>query len=203
MSTVTAAELRQLYLESDMTTTDIGHLFSVSATTVQNWLRRHHIPAKPRKKPAEPLKDRFDASYQVNEAGCWIWQKGFAGGRNGRYGMLRLPDGSSVSAHRLSYRLHHGEIAEGLCVCHRCDVMACVNPAHLFLGTVAENNLDRDLKGRTARKPSKLTPEQIAEIEASTELAKDIAPRFGVHWATIYRIRKAANANERARINLR
>ena len=63
------------------------------------------------------------------------------------YGMISVK-GKSWPAHRLSWTLAYGPIPEGMCVCHHCDNPPCVRPDHLFLGTRADNNRDRDQKGR-------------------------------------------------------
>lgn len=74
---------------------------------------------------------------------CWEWI-GFIG-TNG-YG--RLGRGKENAVHRISYELQNGKIANNLWVLHKCDNSKCVNPNHLFLGTVQDNVDDMFRKGR-------------------------------------------------------
>jgi hypothetical protein len=74
---------------------------------------------------------------------CWIME-----GADWPQGTIGYRQFYSKGAHRASYEMFIGEIPEGQCVLHKCDVPSCVNPKHLFLGTRAENVYDMDAKGR-------------------------------------------------------
>ncbi len=76
---------------------------------------------------------------------CWIyggvlWPSG--------YGAMYW-GGKTVGAHRAAWEMANGPIPGGLHVLHACDVRACVNVEHLFLGTNQDNVDDKQAKGRT------------------------------------------------------
>jgi len=133
------------------------------------------------------------ARHVVDARGCWLW----AGSKLPKgYGRISFAGVRSTQAHRRSYEVFVGQIPAGLFVCHRCDTPACINPAHLFLGTAAENNADRDAKGRQVpggargeRNKSKLTEANVLAIRASHERQITLAARFGVDPSTISQIK--------------
>jgi len=92
----------------------------------------------------KPLRQRFDSSHQKGNHvdDCWIWTGTQNGRPKKRYGVIR-DNYKQKKAHRVSYELYKGQIPEGLVVRHLCDNKLCVNPAHLELGTVSDNNRDK------------------------------------------------------------
>ena len=93
------------------------------------------------------VMERFWAKVDRREPGeCWEWQ---ASCDDSGYGTFRH-QGKMKKAHRLAWVFcGRGPIPDGLVVMHSCDNPPCCNPAHLSLGTVADNNRDRHDKGRS------------------------------------------------------
>ncbi len=104
---------------------------------------------------------------------CWEW----TGCLNKfGYGTARYK-GKVELAHRVSYIISCGEIADGMCVCHKCDNPKCINPEHLFLGSHQENMEDMRVK---LRKWSKLTFDDVEEIRESSESSIVLAKKYSV-----------------------
>jgi len=134
-------------------------------------------------------------------SGCWLWAGSFPACN--RYG--RFPrDGKWRAAHRVAWELLRGAIPDGLCVLHKCDVTACVNPDHLFLGTHTDNMRDMVSKRRHAfhRDPTrikrgrqhgaaKLADDKILSIRNLSkrgETQAAIARQFGISQGHVWRI---------------
>jgi hypothetical protein len=129
--------------------------------------------------------------------GCWLWRHHLS--RNG-YGQT-VVQGSTSLAHRVSWEVHRGPIPDGAHVCHRCDVRACVNPDHLFLGTHADNMADMARKGRRISLPgerapnAKLTDAQAAEVIRLLDSGMRpaaVAREMGLPFRAVIRIRQGA-----------
>lgn len=131
---------------------------------------------------------------------CWNWTASKRGKGYGQFGFR----GSMRRAHRVAFILFVGEIPNGLSVLHRCDNRLCVNPAHLWIGTVADNNREAVIKGRhvslginpnPARREqhwkAKLTEKQISEIRLLSQQGrslKSIAVQFHISDSHVGRI---------------
>lgn len=92
------------------------------------------------------LLERLLNKVIINEqTDCWEWQ---GGTNNIGYGMIR-DEKKMRTTHRVSYEEHNNvKIPRYLCVCHSCDNPICVNPNHLWLGTMKDNMDDMWRKNR-------------------------------------------------------
>lgn len=138
---------------------------------------------------------------QVDKSGgpnaCWRW----VGTKHRQgYGFFWRRDlGRAVLAHRESRRLTHEDPGQ-MHVLHRCDNTACVNPAHLFLGTHADNMRDCVSKGRhkiprvsgARHGGATLNPDDADLIRrlyrCGNFTMKELATRYGVGRMTISRV---------------
>lgn len=142
--------------------------------------------------------DRFVAKTKKAASGCIVWTGAMH--RNG-YGKFQTHGKHTGTAHRIAFRLFVGPIPDGLCVTHRCDNRACVNPTHLVAATQKQNIRDMHEKGRhsttraigEASGTSKLTAAQVAEIRSSKEPIRILADRLGVTYQTVWAIIKRKN----------
>jgi hypothetical protein len=121
--------------------------------------------------------DRFSV-----EGDCWIWQ---GSKTRGGYGQFRWRFGwrrQRFYAHRAMYMAVHGSIPAGMWILHTCDVRACVNPAHLYAGTNAQNVADRLQRGRpnVRHRGPKLTESQALQIRASTLPRDEVMKLFNI-----------------------
>jgi len=99
--------------------------------------------------------ERLRATWREKYAevlGCHEWLGAVT---SAGYGSVRF-EGRNDGAHRVAYQLFVGPIPEGLVVRHKCDNKTCVNPAHLELGTPAENTQDILDSGGAIGAPKKL-----------------------------------------------
>lgn len=124
--------------------------------------------------------------------GCWYWVAGVNSAGYGAFwnGKFKSP------AHRDSYELWVGHLEEPKnVILHMCDNRRCVNPAHMLAGSIADNNLDKMLKGREAAPKGSQSPSSIlveAQVLRIRELyaqglfsMHELAEQYGVSDETI------------------
>jgi hypothetical protein len=152
----------------------------------------------------KPLDKRFWSKVSVTD-GCWLWNG--TTDKDG-YGLLHNTDRPPAfhRATHISWMLHgKGDVPDDRQMCHTCDNPACVRPDHLWIGTTQENTADRGRKGRTSRH-SRIDPPRgeqhpmarLKENDVRAILALrhsglrqgDIAARFGISQANVWRILK-------------
>lgn len=140
------------------------------------------------------LSERFWSKVaSIGSDGCWPWIGQLD--RNG-YGTIRVA-GQMRTAPRVAWELAtERTIPSGFAVLHRCDNPPCCNPAHLFLGTQADNMADMAAKGRSRRgsrsTAARLSAEDVSTIRrryANGDVSQDqLAQEFGVSQTNISQI---------------
>lgn len=121
---------------------------------------------------------------------CIIWQKAKDKGGYG-VGWFR---GKWMRAHRIAYIQSVGEIPPLACIMHICDNRACVNPAHLSLGTNYLNSRDMVAKNRQAKgvntNKAKLTEQQVLDIRVDPRPSRKIAVAYNISKTNVLDIKR-------------
>lgn len=117
---------------------------------------------------------------------CWEWESCITNAGYPSFGIGQ----DKFYAHRLMYCQHYGKDPGDLHVLHNCDNPKCMNPNHLFLGTDADNQADKQEKGRDFKSDdtycsASLTSEQIVAIRESTDTNIDLANKYGMSDGSI------------------
>lgn len=156
--------------------------------------------ARWRKIKLTPMSERFWKKVAVGSAKeCWP----FMGNRNtAGYGVFSPSANHEgrMLAHRMAWKITHGDIPPGGLICHNCDNPPCCNPGHLFCGTPLDNVQDCMNKGRFnhARGEqchgAKLKEKDVVEIRKMAAYGgiqnKTIAAIYGIDRSYIGKIIK-------------
>lgn len=134
------------------TLAEVGKAMGVTRQSVYDCFKRRGFAVRDKKLLLHMTKERTRKLF-LKKVGktkdCWIWNASQIPTGYGRFKSKTITN--SGYAHRASWLIYNGEIPPGMCVLHKCDNPSCVNPKHLFLGTMTDNMRDRDNKGRTHR----------------------------------------------------
>lgn len=141
-----------------------------------------------------PLADRLMSRLEPElNSGCWLYSRAAPAPGYGRI----YYNGGTIGAHRASWIVHFGRIPNGMHVLHKCDVPACCNPSHLFLGTRSDNMQDKERKGRgnhstgTKQGSAKLNETIVLSLRRDRENGMSypaLGRKYGVCQRTAFKI---------------
>lgn len=159
----------------------------------------------PRGRIANTLDDFWPYITETDKSKCWLWQGTI---HKSGYGTFCI-NKTLYQAHRVAYYLSRPGEIELLAphdksvkqfVLHKCDVRACCNPRHLFLGSVSDNSEDmvkknrqRGAKGETnpASKLSHKNVKRIWKLLSERKFTQwEIADLFGVSQSAVSLIKR-------------
>lgn len=142
----------------------------------------------PRKGEFLPLRERLERNAaRDDKTGCLVWHG--ARDKDG-YGLIQdtYPQRVLRRAHRASFEEVNGPIPDGMQVCHRCDNPACIEPAHLFVGTNSDNQVDAVRKGRNAHQ--RVTVDEVRTLRRGVKRGevdwKQFADARGLSRIAVY-----------------
>ena len=145
-------------------------------------------------------RKRKEITWEINENECWICTSHCF--NDSGYPVHRINNKLKRISHTI-YEKYKKEIPKGLIICHHCDNPNCINPNHLFIGTHADNIIDKIKKNRQAKGKKmslvtrgenngshKLTEKEVIEIRKNDEKLsqRKIAQKYKVNQTTIFKI---------------
>lgn len=148
------------------------------------------------------LRRRFLEFVDVGDPSqCWEWQGSLQGSG---YPQIGVTDDNGklfvLRANRVSFVLFNGPIPDQAVVRHTCHNPKCVNPAHLIVGSQADNMQDALKAGHLGRK-GVLSAAQRAEISRrfveggrKTALMRELALEFGISATYVGALVRKADA---------
>ena len=129
-------------------------------------------------------------SIPIPESGCILWLGRYS---PQGYGVVSIK-GAPKGVHRIVWELSYGPIPYKAHVCHKCDVTACINIKHLFIGTASKNAKDAVEKGKLPRGTqhccAKLSEKDVIAIRLDKRSQEKIAKAYGVKQMAISKIKR-------------